>query len=176
MDHPLLVRHLERAAQLFADGQGDGHRQRAAGRDELLQRRALHVFHREVVRPVHFAQVVGPDHVAVGDLAGEADLLLEALERDAASDQCFGTERLDRHGLLQLAVERPVHHTHPARPEDLLHLVAVGEQRSGPQCVAGRRRSSGSRRLRRRGSRRGRHVLDQPRLLLQVPHQALERL
>src|SRR2546425_9715951 len=45
-----------------------------------------HVFHREVVHPVHFAQVVRPHHVAVGDLAGEADLLLEARSEEHTSE------------------------------------------------------------------------------------------
>ena len=115
----------------------------------------------------------------MGDFAGEPDLLLEALERDAAPHERFGTERLDRHRLLQLAVERPVHHTHPAHPEDLLHLVAVGEQRARAQPASRRGpdgRSGALELLRGRGSRRGHHVLDELRLLLQVRHQTLERL
>src|SRR5437870_6457018 len=179
VDHSLLVRDFERPAQLFPDRERDGHRQRTAGADELLQGCPLHVFHREVVHPVHLAQIVRAHHVAMGDLAGEPDLLLEALERDAAPHERFGTERLDRHRLLQLAVERPVHHTHPAHPEDLLHLVAVGEQRARAQPASRRGtdgRAGALELLRGRGPRRGHHVLDELRLLLQVRHQTLERL
>ena len=133
MDDALLVGHLQRAAQLFADGQGHRQRELAPDPDQLFQGRALDVLHGEVIRTVHLAEVVRPHHVAVGDLARQPDLLLEALQGDPVAREGFGTERLDGHRLLQLAVERAIDHAHPARPQDLLHFVPIGEQGPGPE-------------------------------------------
>src|SRR5437867_2097537 len=173
MDYPLLVRHFERAAQLLADRERDRDRQSAATRDELVERRPLDVLHGEVVHPVHLAQVVSADHIAMGDLAREADLLLEALQRDALARERLRAQRLDRHRLLQLAVERAVHDAHAAHAEHFLHVVAVGEHTAGPKHVAARHDLAPVGGPRSGGSH---HVLHQRGLLLQVLHEALERL
>ena len=114
----------------------------------------------------------------MGDLARQPDLLLEALQGDPVAREGFGTERLDGHRLLQLPVERAIDHAHPARPQDLLHFVPIGEQGPGPEQRA-RRSERRARALQLLGGRRpggGHHVLHQVRLFLQVGDEALERL
>ena len=128
---PSLVGHLERAAQLLADGEHDRHREGAAALDDVLERLALHQLHRDEVQARHLAEVVRPHHVPVRDLPRQLDLLLEALQRRRLGPHRFGEERLDRDRLLQLAVPGPVHDAHAADAEHALDLVAPREQLAG---------------------------------------------
>ena len=81
VDDALLVRHLERAAELLPDRERGRHGQPARLADQRRDGGAVHVLHRDVVDPVHLAEIVGPHHVAVGDPPRQPELLLEALQQ-----------------------------------------------------------------------------------------------
>ena len=185
MDHPLLVGNLQSAAQLLADGQHHGDRQRAPALDEVLERLPLHELHRDEVEPVHLAEVVGPDDVAVGDLPRQPDLLLEPLQRRRLRLRCIHSQRLDRDQLAQLLVPGAVHDPHPAHAEHALDLVPAGERgarrqhprfrlhltRDGGRCDAAHRGVHRPRNLVGGGA----HHLDQLLLRLQLLDHVLER-
>ena len=63
--------------------------------DEVADRDALDVFHRQEVHGAPFSEIVGPDHVSVSDFPSEAGLGLEALDEDRIRYQ-FGSEGLMR--------------------------------------------------------------------------------
>ena len=81
------------------------------------------------VTPPGLAEIVGPDDVAVGDSAGEADFLFEAFQH-ARIELERRPEHLDRDRFLQLAVGGAVDHPHAAGPEQFLHFRPAREHRT----------------------------------------------
>ena len=69
------------------------------------------------------------DDVAVGDAAGQPNLLAESLQQSGVGLHRIGFERFDRDGFVQLLVERPVHHAHASLTEHLLNHVAPRKAR-----------------------------------------------
>jgi hypothetical protein len=49
--------------------------------EQVAQRHAAHVLHRDVGQPVHLPEVEGAQHVRVGDAARQLELALQALEQ-----------------------------------------------------------------------------------------------
>ena len=95
--------------------------------DQISERGAFHVLHRDVVHPVDFTQIVCAHHVPVRDMTGEPDLLLESLQHRGVRQQRFGFEDLDGDGLFELPIERTVNHTHAASTQKISDLVPVCE-------------------------------------------------
>ena len=173
MDDAFLMGHLERPADLLPDGEGRGYVEVPGVANQGPYRGAAHVFHRDEVDAVGFPEIVGPDHVPVGDAPSQPKLLLEALEQCRVERAQLGPEHLDRDRLPDLAVEGAVDHSHTTGPEHVEDVVPAGEPRAdGDQAVA----SSGRPCLvvlSRPGA--GAQVFDQPVLLPQLLHHLVER-
>ena len=142
MDHPLGVGGVQGEADLLQDQGGVLHRQRAALPDEGREVLALDELHRDELDALGQAEVVDPDHVAVGDLAGEDDLLLEARQHLLVGLE-LGPDHLQRHVPLELEVARLVDRAHAADADPLLDPVAAAEHGAAVEdarLTAGRRR------------------------------------
>ena len=124
----------DRTGHLFHEGDRDFR----LGRErvqELCQRAARGVRHREVVLPFDFAHVVDRHDIRVRQMGRGAGLLLKARHfigagQDAAADH------LQRHDAVQHRVERFVDHSHAARRDFAQKLVAS----EGPRQEARRQR------------------------------------
>jgi hypothetical protein len=78
------------------------------------------------------AQVVNTDDIAIGNLTGEKDLLLEALQNVGITGQ-FGTDHFQRDRAAQFAVFGLVNGPHAAFADRLENLVASAQHRSRKQ-------------------------------------------
>ena len=133
-------------------------RQLAVAPQHRRQVVALDVRHRDVLDAVDLAEVVNADDVLVRDLAGEQQLVLEALfrrrQRDAAPP--VRANHLQRDRDAQLRVPGLVDRAHAADAEDPDDVIARAERLPDPERPRGfeRRRAhfGGSRRA---GGRRG---------------------
>ena len=89
----------------------------------------LDVLHGDELHAIGFAQVVDPDDVLVGDLGGQKQFLLEAVNDGLVAGQ-VGPDDFQRHHAIQFAVARFVDRAHPAFAEDLQDFVALAENRA----------------------------------------------
>ena len=130
VDDARLVDGREAAAELLGDLQAGRERERALLVEDVAQRRARHVLHREEAEPVGLAEIVRAHDVPVRDLAREPDLLLERLTDRGALVERLGQEDLDGDLVVELPVEGAVHRAHAALAERAEDLVAPGEDRA----------------------------------------------
>ncbi len=134
MDHAFGMSGVERAADLLH------HRDCFLGRElsPIAQQRAqilaVYVFHADEADAVGLTQVVNADHVLVGDVAGENELLLEALQNRGIGRQ-FGTDDLERDQAVEFAVAGLVHRAHAALPEHAQDFVASTEKHARLQTL-----------------------------------------
>ncbi len=98
----------------------------ARAADEALQVLARDVFHGDVDRQPFLADVVHPADVPVGDLAGQLDLVAEALD-DLEVGGDLRLEELEGDDLADLAVVGLVDGAHTALADLLDDLEAAGE-------------------------------------------------
>ncbi len=98
------------------------------GLQQLGHRLALDVLHHDVVAVGVDAGVVDLDDVRVDQLRHRERLAPEAGDELVVVGEVLG-EDLDRHGALEHPVGGPVDRGHPARPEAVAELVAVGDRR-----------------------------------------------
>ena len=138
MHHALLVRRLQALAHLLGDAQADADGERALARDEVLEGDALEVLHRDVGRASRLVEIVGAEHVAMGDTPGQLDLLLEALQQRGIVLQELGAQDLERDLLVELAVAGAVDDAHPAPGDLARHLVAGDGREPGGVGAVGR--------------------------------------
>ena len=123
-----------RPAQIcLAMRSADGRRQDVAGLDELLERQPLDELHREVAQPAGLAEVVRAQDVGVRDAAREADLLLEPVEQRRVGRERLAAQRLDRDGVVEVAVVRAVHDAHAA-PARARPGSRSGAAKTSPTC------------------------------------------
>jgi hypothetical protein len=94
--------------------------------DQLLEVRSVHVLHADVPDAQVLAVLVDPAHVAVGNLAGELDLGMEAAGRLLRPAE-LRAQDLEGHVLLEGAVVGLVDNAHPPAPEQAQDLEAVGD-------------------------------------------------
>ena len=99
-------------------------RQRPAARDELGERLAVDVLHRDERAAVVLADVVDAHDVRVREPRGEACLAQEARAQLVVAREVLG-EALQRDGTVELDVAREVDDRHRAVPERALELVAA---------------------------------------------------
>ena len=85
--------------------------------------------HANEVQAIGNAKIEDPDHVLMGDLPGENQLLLETEQNIGISGQ-ISTNDLERHQTVQFAVPRFIDGPHPTLAEDLQNLIAGIEGRS----------------------------------------------
>ncbi len=111
------MRRTEPRTELFREAETRGIRQPFGLIEQVAKRHAAHVLHRNVGHAIDLAEVVGAQHVRVGDLARELDLALEPLQLGAVAPQ-LALEHLECHEIVQLAVARLVDDPHSARPEN----------------------------------------------------------
>ena len=126
VDDPVLVREAQRGEDLARVVDRRLHRRGAAAQDQLLQRAAVEVLHRDVVGALRLAAVVDRDDVRVREPGGVRRLAAEALdELDVL--RVAVVEDLDRDPPPELLVLGEVDVRHPARAELADDQVATVE-------------------------------------------------
>ena len=129
---------VQALGDLAADGDGLGLGQVARAADEALEVLAADELHGDEGRESLLADVEHAADVAVGDLAGELDLVPETLDRLRV--RCdLGLEELEGDLFLDPGVVDLVDAAHPALAQLLDDLVAAGEGRAPGQLGVGRR-------------------------------------
>ena len=108
-----------------------------------MQILALDQFHGDELHALGLAEVVNPDHVAVGDLVGEDKLLFEA-GQDLGTGGHIRPDDLQGHDPVQFAVAGLVHRAHPALAEEFENLVPVAQHAPDLQQDRARNRSVGA--------------------------------
>ena len=98
--------------------------------DEGAKVDAFDVLHGDELHAVGFAEVVDADDVAVRDLGGEDELLLEALN-DGGVAGVFAADGLERNDAIQLDVARLVDGSHAALAEQREDFIALAEDVAG---------------------------------------------
>ncbi len=122
---------------LLGDGQHLGFGEMSRPPDEAFEVLAGHVLHGDEMKLPNLAQVVHAADVGVGDLAGELELVPEALDRPLVGGD-LGLEELERDILLDLLVKDLVDAAHPALADLLDDFVTVGEGAAALEGNSGR--------------------------------------
>ena len=112
-------------------------RQRLRPVDEALQVLAPDVLHRQEESFPLFVEIVHAADVLMPDLAGDLELVAEALGRPLVGGD-LGLDELEGDFLVELGVVGPVDLAHPPGAELLDDLVATGEQRPTSKLVSRR--------------------------------------
>ena len=128
VDDAVAVREAKRREDLARVVDRDGHRRGPAREDQLLQRAAVEVLHRDVVRALGLAAVVDRDDVRVRQAGGVLRLAAEALDELLVA-RVTVVEDLDRDVPAELLVLGEVHVGHPAGAELPHDPVAPVEER-----------------------------------------------
>jgi hypothetical protein len=100
----------------------------APGLDQLVERLALQVLHREVGQPIGLAGVVDADHVRMRHRVRERDLAQESAHGRAALGE-IAAQDLERDVLLEQPVAGQEHHAHRTTAESPLECVAIVDDR-----------------------------------------------
>ena len=116
VDDGVAVRELEGGEDLSRVVDGDPDRRCASGDEQLLERLALEVLHRDVVRPVAVASVVDGHDVGMREHGGALRLSAEALDELLVLGVAF-VERLDSDATTELLVLCEVDGRHAPRAE-----------------------------------------------------------
>ena len=133
---PDLVRRLEAAGDLFRNRQRLRHGELPLPPQPVGEVFPLDEGHREVLDAIELAEVVDPDDVFVGDLAGQDELALEAAldlagRFDVVED--FRPDDFECDGDAELRVPRLIDHAHSAGAEHADDVVARAEGLPGGQ-------------------------------------------
>ncbi len=123
MDNPVLVGELCPGEDLTDDLERLTDRQAAA--DQVLERRALDVLHRDEVATIRFAAVVDADDVLVLHARGRLGLAAEALDELCVLREALVQELQCDSALQHLVVGQP-HVRHPAASQPRDEDVTVG--------------------------------------------------
>ena len=130
MDDAALVGEARGAQHLDGEVDRADRVQRRLLDDELLERAALEVLHRDVRRAVPFAAVEDADDVGVLQAGRARGLAAEALDELVVLGEA-PVQQLERDLAAELLVERAVHVGHPARPDAVLDRVAAVDDGAG---------------------------------------------
>ena len=130
VDETGRVRRCERARRLRAERRRLERRQRAAAGDELGERLAVDVLHRDVRDAVGLADVEDLDDVRMRQPRGDPPLAQEARAQVLVAREILG-EALERDVAAELDVAREVDDRHRAVTERALDLVPAGDERRG---------------------------------------------
>ena len=139
VDDAVAMREPQRGEDLPRVVDRDRDRRRPARDDQLLQRAAVEVLHRDVVRPLRLAAVVDRDDVRLREPGRVLRLAAEALDELLVGGVAV-VEDLDRDAAAELLILREVDVRHPTRAELADDLVAAVEERvdEGVGCHAHR--------------------------------------
>ncbi len=130
MDHPTLVREPRRLEDLDRDVDRADRVERRLFADQLLQRPAGEVLHRDVVRVVVRTPVVHADHIRVLETGGRLSLAAEPFDKAGVLGEA-AVEQLQRDLAAELLILGKEHVGHSARPEPGKDLVSVIDERPG---------------------------------------------
>ena len=130
VDYAYGVGGLEGAADLADEGDGLLLGEAAFLADDGVEVASVDVLHGDELHAFGFAEVVDADDVFVGDLGGEEELLLEALDDGAVAGE-LGTDDLEADGAADLDVPGFVDGAHAADAEHLDDFVTVAEEAAG---------------------------------------------
>jgi hypothetical protein len=130
MDNPQIVDVGQGLAQLKANGDRLGHRQRsAASGEQLAQIRALNVLHHIVGQWAVLAKVTNGDDMRMRQLDQSAEFAAETSGLVGASRR---QNRFDGNRLIGLLILGPVDRPHPSLAEKSLDEVALVQQVTRP--------------------------------------------
>ena len=121
MDETRRVRRRQRIGDLHGELQGVGDLQSCAA-DQLIQRPARDVLHRDEADAAVRVGVVDGDDVGMIERRGGARFVDEARDAPGIRGR-FGRQDLDRHRAVQVRVDRLVDDTHPAFAKFFHHLI-----------------------------------------------------
>src|SRR5262249_45048909 len=150
MDNADTVGSFQRTADLDHGLDGFAWRKRLTLFDYGAQVTALNVLHGDELHTVGFAEIVNTDNVAVRDLMGKDQLLLEAID-DRGVPGKIRTDDLQCNNAIHFAVARFVNRAHTAAAESFEDFVALSEDGTGQECslvdVGNERSLPGARRV-----------------------------
>ena len=127
MHHAFRMRSIQRVANLADNTDRLFGRKFAAFDDPALQIAAIDVLHRDEFHAVGFADVENPHDVAMRDLPGENQLLLEAFEHGGRFDE-LRLNHFDRDPAVEFVVFCLVDGPHPALTENFKNFVAASSE------------------------------------------------
>lgn len=128
MDHPGVVRLLERPGDPRGPADGPLDFQTTFSALPRLQEFARQVGHRQVVDALDLAEVVDRAMLGMSERGGDAGFALEPLGEAMVRVRVAGD--LQRHRAIELGVVREEDHPHPATSQDALD--AVPDEHRGP--------------------------------------------
>jgi len=129
MQHAFFVRRRQARAQLARRLERFIHRQPPDPPQQGTEVFAVHELHRDVVQPLHLADVVHPAHVGMSHLPRDAHFVVEARQRAFVAGRRFRQE-LQRHRLAQRQVRGAVDFAHAAAPQQAGDAVAPRQHRA----------------------------------------------
>ena len=95
---------------------------------------ALDILHGDEFHALSFTQVVDTNHIAVGDLGGEDQFLLEAVKNGVVASQ-VRAYHLEGDETVELNIFRLINGAHAAFAQQAQNLVALGQQVARSQDV-----------------------------------------
>ena len=120
VDDSVVVRELERVADLRHDGQRLARRHPARAQ-ELAQVDAIHELHQEEVQPLGASELVEGDDVRVVELGQGSGFPGEPLGKRRRVTEA-GRQDFQRHGAVEFALTGLVDRAHPAIPDEFEHF------------------------------------------------------
>src|ERR1700722_10170661 len=132
MDHAHAMGGLQRPADLFDERYCFLWRELRPLMEDVGEIFALNILHGDELYPLSLAEVVNTDDVAVGNLSGEDQFLLEAVEDSAVAGQ-VGANHFKRDHAPELDIPGFVNGAHATFAEQAQPSVAVGQQVAGSQ-------------------------------------------
>src|SRR5579864_43377 len=143
MDDAFAVSRLQPAQHLAHDVDGFRNRQLALFFEDLIKALSFYILHRDELDAGSLAEIEDANHVAVGDLPGEYEFLLETLENFGITGE-FRPDDFEGNDAVEFEVFGLVYGTHAAFAENLQNLVAVSDDHSrrkngGPEGAGWRR-------------------------------------
>ena len=128
VDHPVLVGVAERRSHVGPDVGGPLGRQRPGRLEDGGQGTAVDELHDDEVGAGVLAPVEDRDDVGVGEVGGGLGLPAEPLD-EGAVDRQLGEQDLEGDRTVEQAIVGAVDLGHPAPGDQMIELVALGEER-----------------------------------------------
>ena len=117
MHDALIMCHAERTRELLADREHRRRRQLAIALQQIEQRRARDVFHREEIHAIAGANIKRSHNAAMGDAARESYFTFQSLDCRRIFCDSISMQRLERDYLTEFAIQRLVHDARTAGAE-----------------------------------------------------------
>src|SRR5580698_2991965 len=132
MDNSFAVGGCQSTGHLFHNVDRFRNSQLFSPLQDVVQILAIEKLHRDELHALRLAQVVNPDHVAMGNLRREQQFLFETGQNLGIRSH-LRTDDLQGYGSIYLAVGSLVHSPHAAFSEEFENLIAAAKNTSDLQ-------------------------------------------